>query len=186
MSGTELRLLVVGDENAGKTSLVMVLNGKPFPTRYVPLIFDEYTHTEHVGRVPHTLRVVDTVDNRGVLSFHGHCYAIPYREPNAILLCFALDSRHQFENLNDRWIGEIRHYCPDVKIILVGLRSDLREPANPRHVTDEEVRVFQIQHQCEAFITCSAKSGEGLDEIFPAALDACSAEPNGDRSCLLL
>jgi Ras family protein A len=186
MSGTDLRLLVVGNEGAGKTSLLMVLNGKKFPERYVPLVFGEYTHTEDIRGVSHTLHVVDTVDDSGELSCYDKLHPIPYRGANVILLCFALDGRYTFENLTNRWNSEVRHYCPNAKIILVGLRSDLREPSNSAHVTDDEARAFHTEHEYHAFIACSAKTGEGIDQVFPVAASAYSTRTNGDWFCLLL
>ena len=43
------------------------------------------------------------------------------------LLCFSVDSCTSFENIERKWIKEIREHCPDTPIILVGTKMDLQE-----------------------------------------------------------
>ena len=42
-------------------------------------------------------------------------------------LIFSPDS---FENVKAKWYPEVRHHCPDVPIILVGTKKDLRDAYN--------------------------------------------------------
>ena len=43
------------------------------------------------------------------------------------LLCFAIDQADSFDNIQQKWIKELKHYRDNVPIILVGLKSDLRD-----------------------------------------------------------
>jgi small GTP-binding protein len=176
----ELKLVAVGDGAVGKTSLLMVLNGKPFPERYVPTIFENYTQSVDILGVPYKLRIWDTAGQ----DEYDRLRPLSYSGANAILLCFALDSKQSFGNLTERWIAEVKHYCKDAKIIVIGTKADLRQAGNPNHVTDDEARQFLAQQHCDAFIPCSPKSGEGLDQVFPAAAKACDQKKKG--GCLIL
>ena len=55
---------------------------------------------------------------------------ISYPDTDVILMCFSIDSHDSFENITETWISEIKHFCPNVPIILVGNKKDLRnDPA---------------------------------------------------------
>lgn len=43
------------------------------------------------------------------------------------MLCFSVDSPDSLENVESKWVGEIAENCPDVKLVLVALKCDLRE-----------------------------------------------------------
>lgn len=43
------------------------------------------------------------------------------------MLCFSVDSPDSLENVETKWVGEITENCPDVKLVLVALKCDLRK-----------------------------------------------------------
>lgn len=80
-----------------------------------------------------------------------------------------------------QWIEEANERCPNVPIILVGLKKDLRDDP----VAVEEMRKkslkFVTERQGEAvaqevgarkYLECSSLSGEGVDDVFEAATRA--------------
>ena len=48
---------------------------------------------------------------------------------NVFLVCFSVSPCLSFglENVESKWIPEVNHHCPGVPIMLVGMKSDLRE-----------------------------------------------------------
>jgi Ras homolog gene family, member A len=71
---------------------------------------------------------------------------LSYPETDVILICFAIDSHASLENVTDKvvaassyhaqkalltaqWYPEVRHFCPNTPVLLVGLKSDLRHNA---------------------------------------------------------
>jgi len=42
-------------------------------------------------------------------------------------MCFSIDSPDSLENIPEKWTPEVRHFCPNVPIILVGNKKDLRQ-----------------------------------------------------------
>ena len=67
---------------------------------------------------------------------------------DVFLVCFSVNSYASLQNVQEKWIPEVSHHCPDTPIILVGTKSDLREQPE----TNELVSVFQVTlTNCKAF-----------------------------------
>lgn len=45
-------------------------------------------------------------------------------------MCFSIDSPDSLDNIPEKWTPEVRHFCPNVPIILVGNKKDLRNDPN--------------------------------------------------------
>ena len=55
---------------------------------------------------------------------------LSYPDTDVILMCFSVDSPDSLENIPEKWTPEVKHFCPNVPIILVGNKKDLRnDPA---------------------------------------------------------
>lgn len=65
------------------------------------------------------------------MSCHGdRSSACPYvfsvPSLSRFVLAFSLISHDSLSNVKERWIQELTHHCPDVPIVLVGTKLDLR------------------------------------------------------------
>lgn len=74
---------------------------------------------------------------------------LSYPDAHVILICFAVDSPDSLDNVQEKWISEVHHFCADLPVILVACKKDLRNDAktvdelrrtSQRPVTREEVR----------------------------------------------
>lgn len=61
---------------------------------------------------------------------------LSYPDSHVILICFAVDSPDSLDNVQEKWISEVLHFCSGLPIILVGCKKDLR--GDPK--TIEELR----------------------------------------------
>ncbi len=41
-------------------------------------------------------------------------------------MCFSIDQPDSLENIPEKWVPEVKHFCPNVPIVLVGNKKDLR------------------------------------------------------------
>lgn len=94
---------------------------------------------------------------------------LSYPDTDVILMCFSIDSPDSLENIPEKWTPEVRHFCPNVPIILVGNKKDLRnDPQTLRElakmkqepVRAEQGRAMAEQIQAYAYLECSAKTKE--------------------------
>lgn len=87
-----------------------------------------------------------------VLSYHG-C--------TCILLCYAVNNRQSYVNLEWNWIAESAHYAPNAIRILVGLQCD----SAARFITFEEVQLLAQQYHCSTHVEVSAKTIVNVDYL---------------------
>ncbi len=50
-----------------------------------------------------------------------------YKGTDVFLVCFSVMSPSSYENIKEKWIPEILHYCPNTAFLIVGTQIDLRE-----------------------------------------------------------
>ena len=96
-------------------------------------------------------------------------------------MCFSIDSPDSLENIPEKWTPEVKHFCPTVPIILVGNKKDLRYDDNTRRelagmkqepVKFEDGRSMADKINAYAYMECSAKTKEGVRDVFDIATRA--------------
>lgn len=51
-------------------------------------------------------------------------------------MCFSIDSPDSLENIPEKWTPEVRHFCPNVPIILVGNKKVCKQLTINKMVAD--------------------------------------------------
>lgn len=179
MSNASIRrkLVIVGDGACGKTCLLIVFAKGKFPQVYVPTVFDNYVADVEVDGRRVELALWDTAGQED----YDRLRPLSYPDSNVVLICFSIDLPDSLENVMEKWISEVLHFCQGVPIILVGCKVDLRN--DPQVVeslrTNGQEPVSQASAQEVAdqigaveYIECSAKTGFGVREVFEAATRA--------------
>ncbi|KAM5293333.1 PREDICTED: transforming protein RhoA isoform X2 [Elephantulus edwardii] len=173
MAAIRKKLVIVGDGACGKTCLLIVFSKDQFPEVYVPTVFENY---------------VEDYDRLRPLS---------YPDTDVILMCFSIDSPDSLENIPEKWTPEVKHFCPNVPIILVGNKKDLRNDEHTRRelakmkqepVKPEEGRDMANRIGAFGYMECSAKTKDGVREVFEMATRAALQARRGKKKsgCLVL
>ncbi|XP_029939984.1 rho-related GTP-binding protein RhoF [Salarias fasciatus] len=172
--GDELKIVIVGDGGCGKTCLVMVYAKGDFPEKYAPSVFEKYVTTITVGGKEIKLNLYDTAGQED----YDRLRPLSYQEANLILVCFDVTNPTSFENVLIKWYPEVKHFCADVPIILIGCKTDLRKDkectrklkanglAPITYTQGEETRQ---QMNADLYLECSAKYQENVEDIFREA-----------------
>lgn len=170
-----VKLVVVGDGAIGKTCFLVSYTQNGFPTDYVPTVFDSYSCNVSVDGKTINLTLWDTAGQED----YDRLRPLSYPATDVFLAMFSVVNPSSFHNVQDKWLPEVRHHCPDVPIILVGTKIDLRE--NSEIITRLQMRQqtpvryeqgAQLAHEqeCAKYMECSALTQRGLHDVFTEAI----------------
>ncbi|KAK2767843.1 Rho GTPase [Arachnomyces sp. PD_36] len=185
------KLVIIGDGACGKTSLLSVFTLGYFPT--VPTVFENYVTDCRVDGRSVQLALWDTAGQED----YERLRPLAYSKAHVLLIAFSVDTPDSLENVKHKWISEARDRCPDVPIILVGLKKDLREDPlaieemrkkSLRFVSSKDGSDTAAQVGARKYLECSSLTGEGVDDVFEAATRAAllSFEKNRSPCCVIL
>uniref|UniRef100_A0A4W6FL57 Ras homolog family member B n=1 Tax=Lates calcarifer TaxID=8187 RepID=A0A4W6FL57_LATCA len=128
MAAIRKKLVIVGDGACGKTCLLIVFSKDQFPEVYVPTVFENYIADIEVDGKQVELALWDTAGQED----YDRLRPLSYPDTDVILMCFSIDSPDSLENIPEKWTPEVKHFCPNVPIILVGNKKDLRNDEHTR------------------------------------------------------
>jgi len=177
MTTIRKKLVIVGDGACGKTCLLIVFSKDQFPEVYVPTVFENYVADIEVDGRQVELALWDTAGQED----YDRLRPLSYPDTDVILMCFSIDSPDSLENIPEKWTPEVKHFCPNVPIILVGNKKDLRNDQNTirelSKMKQEPVPVGQAKEMAEkvgafASLECSARTKDGVREVFETATRA--------------
>ncbi|XP_063901769.1 ras-like GTP-binding protein Rho1 [Zophobas morio] len=176
---THLKVVVVGDGACGKTCLLTVYVQKKFPEEYVPTVFENHVSEVSCDGKDYELALWDTAGQEE----YDRLRPLSYCETDCIVVCFAVDMRDSLENIEPKWIAEVKHYCPNEPIVLCALKVDLRD-SEKGCISREEGQQLADKLNV-AYVECSAKNNENVNLVFETAIRACS-KPVQKSFCTLL
>ena len=102
---------------------------------------------------------------------------LSYADSDIVLLCFAVNSRTSFDNITSKWEPEVKHYVPEAKTILVGLKLDLRGEG-AENVSTQEGNELAKNLGCETYIETSAVTKQGLSDVFEQSIETIFSKYN--------
>ena len=191
------KIVIVGDGSCGKTYLYIAFTQDRFPEEYVPRFFDTGTYIAGDITVDGTTVEAGFWDTVGDEEY-DRIRPLSYFGADVILMCFSIDSPKSLAKVFEKWAPEVRHFCPDVPIILVGNKKDLRNDENVKtelsKTKQEPVKSEEGSLMCErikayAYLECSAKTKEGVRDVFTTAARAAlmpKAERRNKRKCCIV
>lgn len=154
----DVKCVVVGDGAVGKSSMLTMYTKNIFDESYTPTIFENYQTLICAKNKYYSLSLWDTAGQ----SDFDRLRNLSYPDTDVFLICYDTNNKDSFYNLTSQWLPEIKHYCPDVPCLLVGLKSDLSGGV----IKKEEVDRVSTEEKFVGNYLCSAKTKNGIKDLF--------------------
>ena len=170
-----VKCVVVGDGAVGKTCLLITYSKDQFPLEYVPTIFDNYSVKVPIAEETYTLELFDTAGQEE----YDRLRPLSYPNTSVFLVCFSIVSPNSFDNVQEKWVPEIKHHCPNTPFLLVGTQVDLRNDEatqlklaknKEKPVSKEAGEMMAKRLTAAKYVECSALTREGIKNVFDEAI----------------
>lgn len=131
-----VKCVVVGDTAVGKTRLIRSracdtpLTLSQLLTTHIPTVWAVDQYRIHKEVLKRSVEVVDGVNVSlrlwDTFGDHDKDRRFAYGRSDVVLLCFSVANPLSLRNCKVIWYPEIRQFCPNTPIVLVGCKNDLR------------------------------------------------------------
>ena len=169
MPEVSIKLIIVGDSNVGKTSILLQYIEEKYSLDHVPTLGIEYNiKTFDYKNYQIKLQIWDTAGQerfRSVTNNFFHC-------ADGILFVYDISDHRSFEGVKS-WIQEANEIGKDFQGLLVGNKCDL----NKREVSKDELNNFCKENKIE-YIEVSAKDNINIQETFKKMVELLFRDKN--------
>ncbi|GCB68538.1 hypothetical protein scyTo_0008244 [Scyliorhinus torazame] len=159
------KIVVVGDSQCGKTTLLHVFAKDCYPESYVPTVFENYTASFEIEKQRIELNMWDTSGS----AYYDNVRPLAYPDSDAVLICFDTSRPETLDSVLKKWQSETQEFCPNAKVLVVGCKIDMRTDLNVLRelskqrlipVTHEQGSTVARQIGATAYVECSSKVSE--------------------------
>lgn len=155
----EIKVVLVGESQTGKTSLLNCFKGEQFDENTKATIGASCYNLEleYKGN-PLVFQIWDTAGDEKYHSINRYFY----KDASVVIIVYDITSPYSFDCIKDYWIDEINNKTNTNPVcLIVANKSDLF--ANEA-VSEKEVREFAENHNAK-FYSISCKDGSGIKEL---------------------
>ena len=154
------KMIVVGDAGVGKSCLTSKASKGIFEETYAATIgFEFLAFNVKINDKVVKLQIWDTCGQ----EIYKSLISSFYKNSSLAMMVYAINNKESFTHI-ESWLKEVKLQSnPDVKIFLIGNKSDLEEE---RKVSKEEANIFKEENGINFFSETSAKSGINAKEVF--------------------
>ncbi|GFQ67558.1 rho-related GTP-binding protein RhoA-D [Trichonephila clavata] len=92
-------------------------------------------------------------------------------------MCFGIDNPDSLKNISEKWNPEVKDFCPNVPIVVVGNKKDIRNSTELPDLIDKQITFdqgYEMTQKINAYgyVECSAKTKDGVRDVFKMAARA--------------
>ncbi|KAM0845964.1 hypothetical protein ACQ4PT_056005 [Festuca glaucescens] len=175
-----IKCVTVGDGAVGKTCMLICYTSNRFPSDYIPTVFDNFSANVSVDGNIVNLGLWDTAGQED----YSRLRPLSYRGADIFVLAFSLISSASYENVLKKWMPELRRFAPNVPIVLVGTKLDLRDHRayladhpGASAITTAQGEELRKQIGAAAYIECSSKTQQNVKAVFDTAIKVVLQPP---------
>ena len=158
-----LKILLIGDTQVGKTSLLLNYTDHIFPEEHIATIGVEYKD-KFIIKDNYNIRL-QIWDTAGQERFHSITKNI-YRNANGVLFVYDITNQESFNNIKN-WIKDLQNVGKDIKGVIIGNKIDLEKN---RIITKEDLEEIAKKYEMP-FLETSVKNNININEAFELIID---------------
>ena len=154
------KIVLIGDINVGKTSILSRFRYGSFESDYMPTLGIDF-FSKNLFFEDKTIRLI-LWDTAGQERFRS---LIPSYLKNAdcIIIVFDITNKESFLSLN-KWLTDAKNNASENTIyVICGNKIDLKER---RTVNENEINEYIEKNTGVIYMECSAKNGQGIKDLF--------------------
>uniref|UniRef100_A0A0B7A8L5 Uncharacterized protein n=1 Tax=Arion vulgaris TaxID=1028688 RepID=A0A0B7A8L5_9EUPU len=186
-ASTEIRskIVVVGSCGCGKTALIQRYVQSTFLETYTPTGFDTYSSQYCVSDTYKIhMSIWDTSGDAG----YDRVRPLSYSESDLVIICFAIDRPETMEEAVSKWYPEVKEQCPNLPVMLVGCKSDMRseiqaqppDKPKPSYVTyDQGLKTAKLINALVYSETSSKSSQRSVNDVMEVAALSSAGSKSG-------
>jgi small GTP-binding protein len=153
------KMIVIGDAGVGKSCLTTKAAKGKFEEAYSATVgFEFLVFNVKLNDKVVKLQIWDTCGQEIYKSLISNFY----RNSSLAVLVYAIDNKESFTHV-ENWLNDLKSQAnEDVRIFLIGNKSDLKEE---RKVTKEEGEKYKLDQHLDLFMETSAKTGQNARNV---------------------
>jgi len=161
----EIKTVIIGSSSVGKSSICFSYTTNTFPNYPINVTDNYYISEKYEGKT-YNINLVDTPGEESYENLRSLCYP----DTDVVILVFSIISKTSFKEAATYWRNEIRSKLQGLPIILIGNKLDKKESIAERFEVDvvstSDGKKLARKIGAEKYIECSARTQEGLKEVF--------------------
>lgn len=167
----KIRCVFVGDEEVGKSSVLMKYTSNHLPSEKINNGIDNYSINLSQNNTFLNLQITDVSGSKD----YSKIRPLAYSDSDLFVICFSVDSQSSYDSVLSKWVTEVILSSPNCKIILLATKKDLREdPDTLRRLKKEGRKPISFEKgvslakkiKAERYMECSVKDSSSLSALF--------------------
>ncbi|KAH7818083.1 Rac2e, Rho family GTPase [Monocercomonoides exilis] len=164
---TNINCVLIGDASSEKTDVLTSYRKLKLPDDYIATVFDYYESQQVVdGKTVH----LNFWDSAGKEEY-DRLKSLGFPDADVFIIFFSISDPVSFQNVEVKYIPEIKKFIEGIPVIIVGTKADLREspPEGVKLVQTEDAEQMVERLGLTAYVECSAKAQQNLSKVFELA-----------------
>jgi len=158
MNSYRFKIVLAGDESVGKSCCIRRFVDDSYSESYKPTLgFEVSVKIIQIEQLTIICSIFDVAGQKSYQNLRKSYYS----GATGVILMFDQTNHKTLVNIGE-WFREIREVVPKSPVLLVGNKNDLPQ----KQVTPEDVSLAMKVYGFPAFVQTSAKTGEGIQEMF--------------------
>ena len=176
-----VKILLIGESGVGKTCILQRFNRGDFLVNHLATIaIDFKMKIFEVDGVKLKMQIWDTAGQERFNTLTSGFF----KAAHGIMVCYAINDEKSFESVN-KWMLQIKNLAPtDVKVMLLGNKSDL---SNERVISTERGKEMADKYDV-GFLETSAFNGDNIvssfEELGRKIIDNINTEVGSEKNLM--